>query len=138
MTHNIYRAFNVNHPLEVQGVFLSLSEPFDKVSYEGLLYELKNNEINGNALQLFGSFLHNRPQSVVFNGQSSSLQPVRAGLLQGSLFRTLFYLIDFNDLPQGLNSEIKLFAQDASLLDVANSINVSASTLNSDSLKIQD
>ena len=133
MTHNIYRAFNVDYPLEVRGVFLNLLEAFDEVSYE-----LKNNGIDGNALQLFESFLHNKPQRVVLNAQSSSWQSVRAGLSQGSLLRTLFYLIDFNDLLQGLNSEIKLFADDTSLFDVVNCVNVSASTLNSDLLKIQD
>lgn len=41
MTHYIYRAFKVNHPLAVRGLFLNLSESFYKNSYEFLLHELK-------------------------------------------------------------------------------------------------
>ena len=52
ITLNIYCAFDDNNPsLEVRGVFLDLSKAFDKVWHEGLLYKLKSNGINGNALK---------------------------------------------------------------------------------------
>ena len=72
VTHNTYRAFHGNPSLEVRGVYLDLSEVFDKVWREGLLKKLKNNVRNCNALQLIESFLHNRRQRIVFNGHSSS------------------------------------------------------------------
>ena len=81
ITHNIYRAFNANPSLEVRGAFLDLSKAFDKVWDAGLLCKLKNNGINGNALQLIESFLHNTRQRVVLNGQFSSWLSVRAGVL---------------------------------------------------------
>ena len=120
INHNIYRAFDVNPSLDVRGVFLDLSKAFDKVWYEGLLYKLKNNGINGNALQLIESFLHNRRQRVVLNGQSSSWLSIRAGVSQGSVLGPLFFLIYINDLPEGLNSEVKLFADDTSLFSILN------------------
>ena len=43
-----------------------------------------------------------------------------------------------NDLPEGLNSEVKLFADDTSLFSFVNCVNTSALTLNSDLLKVQD
>ena len=140
ITHNIYRAFDANPSLEVRGVFLDLSKAFDKVWHEGLLYKIKNNGINGNALQLIESFpfLHNRRQRVVLNGQSSSWLSIRAGVRQGSVLGPLFFLIYINDLPEGLNSEVKLFADDTSLFSIANCVNTSALTRNSDLLKIQD
>ena len=73
ITHNIYRAFDANPSLEVRGVFLDLSKAFDKVWHVGLLYKLKSNGINGNALQLIKSFLHNRSQRVVLNGRFKNL-----------------------------------------------------------------
>ena len=51
---------------------------------------------------------------------------------------TTFFLIYINNLPEGLNSEVKLFADDTSLFSIANCVNTSASTLNCNLLKIQD
>ena len=140
ITHNIYRAFDANPSLEVRGVFLDLSKAFDKVWHEGLLYKLKSNGINGNALQLIKSFLHKRCQRVVLKGQSqsSSWLSTRADVPQGSVLGPLFFLIYINDLPEGLNSEVKLFADDTSLYSIVNCVNTSASTLNSDLLKMQE
>ena len=112
ITHNIYRAFDANPSLEVRGVFLDLSKAFDKVWHEGLLYKLNSNGINGNALHLIKSFLHNRNQRVVLNGQISSWLSIRGGVPQGSVLGPLFFLIYVNDLPEGLNFEVKLFADD--------------------------
>ena len=94
--------------------------------------------MNGNALPLIESFLHNRRQRVVLNGQSSSSLSIRACVPQGLVLGPLFFLIYINDLPEGLNSEVKLFADDTSLFNIVNCINTSASTLNSDLLKIMD
>ena len=43
-----------------------------------------------------------------------------------------------HDLPEGLNYEVKLFADDTSLFSIVNCVNTSASTLNKDLFKIQD
>ena len=112
LTHNIYHDFNASSSLKVRGVFLDLSKAFDKVWHESLLYKLKSNEICGNALQLIKSFLHNRCQRVVLNGQSSSWLSIRAGVPQGSVLGSLFFLIYVNNLLEGMNSEVKLFADD--------------------------
>ena len=138
ITHNIYRAFDANPSLEVRGVFLDLSKAFDKVWHEGLLYKLKSNGINGNVLQLIKSFLYNRCKRVVLNRHSSSWLSRGAGVPQGSVLGPLFFLMYINDLPEGLNSEVKLFADETSLFSVVNCVHTSVSTINSDLLKIQD
>ena len=56
---------------------------------------------------------------------------------QGSVLGTLFFLIHINNVPQGLNSEIKLLNDDTSLFNILNFVNVSISTLNSDLVKMQ-
>ena len=93
--------------------------------------------MHGNLLCLIKSFLHNRHQRVVLNGQSSNWRPITAGALQGSVFGPLFFLVYINDLPQGLKSEVKLFADHSSLFSVVNCLNTSTSTFNNDLMFIQ-
>ena len=138
ITHNIFTAFDGNPSLEVRGIFLDLSKAFDRVSHEGLIYNLKNIGINGKLLSLIESFLHNRYQRVVLNGQSSKWQNVNTGVPQGSVLGPLFFLIYINDLPQGLHSDVKLFADDTSLFSVIHDVDASSATLNNDLVKIQE
>ena len=51
---------------------LDMSIAFDKVWHEELLYKLKHTGISGNVLSLLKSFLKNRLQRVVLNGQCSN------------------------------------------------------------------
>ena len=71
ITYSIFSAFDTNPSLEVRGVFLDLSKAFDRVWHDGLLYKLKSNGIDDNLFKLTKSFLNNRCQRVVRNGQSS-------------------------------------------------------------------
>ena len=69
--HSIYSDFDRNPTLEISGIFLDISNAFDKVWQEGLLYKLEALGILGNLLKLFQSFLSNRKQRVVLNDQHS-------------------------------------------------------------------
>ena len=75
---------------------------------------------------------------VVSNGQCSSWVDIRTGVPQGSILGTLLFLIYVNDLPNGLKSECKLFADDTSLFSVAYDVNTSASDINKDLKLISD
>ena len=124
--HHIYANFDHNPSLEVRGNFLDISKAFDKIWHEVLLNKLKSLGISGNLLNLFRSFLNDRQQRVVLNGQLSDWTPILAGVLQGSIFGPLHFLIYVNDLPDNLNSLIKLFADETSLFSTAYDPNHSA------------
>ena len=62
----------------------------------------------------------------------SSWVDIRAGVPQGSNLGTVLFLIYVNDLPDGLKSECKLFADDTSLFSVVHDISTSASDINND------
>ena len=63
---------------------------------------------------------------------------VQAGVPQGSILGPLQSLIYINDLPNGLNSNAKLFTDDTSLFSVVHNITDSANLLNSDLSKINE
>ena len=74
----------------------------------------------------------------MLNGQHSSWADVKVGVPQGSILGPLLFLIYINDLPNGLNSNVKLFADDTSLFSVIHNITDSANLLNSDLSKINE
>ena len=136
ITHEIFEAFDCNPSLEVRSVFLDISKAFDKVWHETLIYKIKSMGISGELLNLLENYLSDKYQRVVLNGQTSSWTPVLAGSPQGSILGPLLFLIYINDLPNELQSNAKLFADDTSLFAVANDKNVCANILNNDLLAI--
>ena len=138
ITHNIYQSFNANPSLEVRGVFLDISKAFDKVWHDGLIYKLKANGVEGKLLNLIESFLNERYQRVLLNGQYSEWEKIRAGVPQGSILGPLLFLIYINDLSDSLESDVKLFADDTSIFSVVNDTELSSRILSDDLMKIQE
>ena len=129
ITHEVYESLDAG--LEVRSVFLDISKAFHKVWHEKSSFKLSQNGISGNLLKLLTDFLKNRKQGVTLNGQTSWTE-VNAGVPQGSILGPLFFLIYINDLPDGLSSNVKLFADDTSLFSGVHDIHSSASDLNKD------
>ena len=80
--HDIYNAFNTNPSLEQREVFLDISKAFDRVWDTGLSYKVKCISKYKNALKSVKSFLSDRYQHVVLNGQASSWADIKAGVPQ--------------------------------------------------------
>ena len=97
---------------------------------------MKQNGIQGNLLKLFEDYLSNRKQRVVLNGIQSTWKPILSGVPQGSVLGPLLFLIYINDLTNGISSNIKLFADDASLFIKVTDIEAAQETLVSDLSKI--
>ena len=112
ITHEIFETFDCNPSLEVRSVFLDISKAFDKVWHEGLLCKLESMGISGELYNLLENYLSGRFQRVVLNRQTSSWRLVSAGVPQGSVLGQPFFLLYINDLPNGLKSNAKLFADD--------------------------
>ena len=84
---------------------------------------VSQNGISAKFLDLLSSFLSDRKQKVLLNGQTSEWQNVTAGVPQGFIFRPLLFLIYINDLSGDLSSKTKLFADDTSLFSVTHDMN---------------
>jgi hypothetical protein len=76
IVHQIYCAFEAGK--EVRVVFLDISKAFDKVWHTGLLKKLEALGVRNPLLQWFESYLENRMQRVVVEGQSSEWEKERA------------------------------------------------------------
>ena len=94
--------------------------------------------IDRHFLKLFESFLGNRYQRVVLNGQGSSWTNVKAVLPQGSILGPLFFLIYINDLSENIKSAVKFFAGDTLIFHLVKDPNTSAETLNHDLTRISE
>ena len=92
--------------------------------------------LHSSILRFFQSFLRNRYQRVISNGQTSDWLPILPGVPQGSILGPLLILIYINDLPDGLESLVKLFADNIFLFSKVYDSNVSARQLSNDLQKI--
>ena len=122
----------------MRGIFLDISKAFDKVWHDGLLFKLKIYSVEGDLLLLLKNYLKNRKQRVVLNGQTSEWRKINSGLPQGSVLGPLLFLIYINDLPDGITSICKIFADDTYLFSKVQEINRSANELNCDLEKVSN
>ena len=60
----------------------------------------------------------NRHQRIILNGQCSTWTKISAGVPQESILGPLLFLVYINDITIGLDSEVKLFADDTCLFSV--------------------
>ena len=113
--HEIQTAFDENPTVDVRGVFLDISKAFDKVWHDGIIFKLRAYGVEGELLSLLKHYPENRDQRVVLNGPTSEWRKIMSGVPQGSVLESLLFLIYINDLPNGINSLCKIFADDTSL-----------------------
>ena len=78
--HNLYKSFNAYPTLETRGALLDMCKAFDKVWHQGLIFKLKSVGISDCLVNLIESFLSNRFQRVLLNGQTSKWLPLKAGV----------------------------------------------------------
>ena len=96
-------------------ILLDFSKSFDKVSHLKLLCKLQLHGVQGKTLGWIESFLNGRTQCVVLDGDSLTELPVSFGVPQGSVLGQILFLLYINDLPDNIQSNVRLFADDRSV-----------------------
>ena len=66
-------------------------------------------------LLLIGLYLFNKKQYLTLSGHTSECQDLSCGVLQGSVFGPLLFLIHINGLPKKKNLRYSLFVDDTNI-----------------------
>ena len=106
-------ARSLDHTGQTDVLLLDFSKAFDIVPHQRLLSKLEFYGINGSTANWIKGFLSNRKQQVLVNGASSTLSDVITGVPQASVLGPTLFLIYINDITDGLNSPMRLFADDS-------------------------
>ena len=97
---------------QIDAILLDFAKAFDKVPHQRLMSKLDFYGIRGPTHKWIQSFLHTRKQRVLVEGISSDEADVISGVPQGTVMGPLLFLVFINDLPESVNSSVKLFADD--------------------------
>ncbi len=114
-------------------VFLDVRKAFDSINHKILIDKMHNFfGVTGNQLKWFESYLNNRVQQCLINGQLSSPRTITCGVPQGSILGPLLFLLYINDMPDSLShSTPSLYADDTEIYassndcaDLVNKVNI--------------
>ena len=114
LVSNLDRALNRNHR-QTDVIIMDFAKAFDKVPHRRLLYELEYYGIRRSTHKWITSWLSERSQKEVLDGQASDLVPVLSGVPQGSVLGPVLFLIFINEIPENIRSSVRLFADDCVL-----------------------
>ena len=105
---------HIGHQTDI--IILDFAKAFDKVNHNKLIHKLKTHTVDMLTVEWLEAFLSNRSQIVVLDGTSSDSVPVTSGVPQGSVLGpALFLLYIIYDLPDTIDSQVRLFADDTVL-----------------------
>ena len=100
---------------DVDVIYMDFQKAFDKVPHKRLIGKAKNYMLDNPLLEWIEDFLTGRTQKVSINGSTSDWKEVTPGIPPGSVLGPLLFIPFINDLPDGIKSDVYLFADDTKI-----------------------
>ena len=116
LVDEILEAMDQRHQVDL--IMLDFSKAFDTVAHNKLLLKLEYFGIQLHTYSWIRTWLTNRTQKVVVEGETSNNLKVLSGVPQGTVLGPLMFLLYVNDISTGIGSSIRLFADDCVLYRV--------------------
>ena len=111
----IYMAVNVGNSVDM--ITIDLSKAFDKVVHSLLLQKLVDKRVSPTIINLLASYLSDRKQLVIVEGQCSGLVDVMSGVTQGSILSPLLFSVFIDDLLSlPFVNKVVVYADDIKLI----------------------
>ena len=110
LAHDLVTNCQAGHQTDM--LVMDFSKAFDKVGHARLMLKLQSYGVTGRTYEWTKAFLSDRTQVVVVDGEQSGRAPVTSGVPQGSVLGPCLFLFFINDLAEGLDSTVRLFADD--------------------------
>ena len=97
-------------------ILIDLQKVFDTIVHDILLQKLNAMSFSNHTIGWFKSYLSNRLFKVHLENCYSDSSSITCGVPRGSILGPLLFLIYVNDMPQAVNSNLFLYADDSCLV----------------------
>ena len=111
-------------------IFIDLQKAFDTIDHEIFLMKLECIGFNKSTILWYRSYLENRTFQVNIENDYSNPGNLMCGVPQGSILGPLIFLIYINDMPQSVDCDLFLYADDTCLGLTGKSIKTIENNLN--------
>ena len=119
-------------------ILIDLQKAFDTINHEILFKKLKAMGFSEGCITWFQSYLSERIFFRSIENQLSDYGRISSGIPQGSILGPLLFLIYVNDMPQAVNSNLFLYADDSCLMFQHKEVEEIEKVLNNDFENICD
>ncbi|KAL4130849.1 hypothetical protein QTP88_008228 [Uroleucon formosanum] len=121
-THQLHRlvdaiSFSLEKKKYCSCVFLDVSQAFDRVWHEGLLFKIKA-FLPTTYFLLIKSYLTDRHFQVKFGSSFSNIEKISAGVPQGGILSPILYNVYAADQPTSPTTSVAEFADDKAIISV--------------------
>ena len=100
----------------IDRIYMDFMKAFDQVPYKRLITKLERfYGLSNQIIKSVDNFLNERNQNVTVNGNESSNRPVASGIPQGIFLGSILFVIYRNDLPECVEANTYLFADDTKM-----------------------